>query len=543
MRGIYLQVLVVLFCRIGITYHFQLMILHSNNINFHFEESPDKTGGAGRVMYLLNKYRREAEEGRGPPVLYLNTGDNFSPSQFFSKDSGDTIADYLNILKPDAVCLGNHDLNVGIMNLTRFLQQLQVPVVTANINFGNQQILKEYVKPSRVVYINKHKIGIVGTTTAQQKIPFLPKSISIRDEILSLQKECSKLHKLKVKIVIVISHAGIQVDKMIAKFVDHVDVIVGSGGRYAEGRWQQQYVVRKTKDKYVPIIRDEGLMTSLGMFKVMFNQIGNVIEHAGRLIFLHNKIPQDSEVLHLTNRIVEKDVEFGKPLSELNPLCSYRECSFANYIADTLVDYKSIDYHENIKGKGWTDYPVAMINAGLVRRGFTRNTTISNELLKRRILYYDSYVYLKINGCYIKQAIREGTNYYGYPTGYYLQFSGIHVAYNFTTIDLKHRIINITIRCGQCAVPSYSAMEDNREYSIIVNFLTYRALSVLHKKRNSRSMGYSPIGHILRKFMHDNKEICPEEDDRIRVERAGQLQQDLLLFCIIFIFIFILILN
>ncbi|KAK9695055.1 hypothetical protein QE152_g33128 [Popillia japonica] len=140
-----LQVLVVLFSQFEESYYLELTLLHSNNINFCFEETSDKTGGAARVLYYVKKYRKEAEEGNSPPVIYVNIGDNFSANRYNTGNQWKIIADYLNLLRPDAMCLGNHELNVGVENLTLFLQHLVVPVITANINFGHQHTLQTYI--------------------------------------------------------------------------------------------------------------------------------------------------------------------------------------------------------------------------------------------------------------------------------------------------------------------------------------------------------------------------------------------------------------
>ena len=42
-----------------------------------------------------------------------------------------------------------------------------------------------------------------------------------------MKQEADKLHKAGVKIIIALGHAGISVDKEVARSVDHVDIVVG----------------------------------------------------------------------------------------------------------------------------------------------------------------------------------------------------------------------------------------------------------------------------------------------------------------------------
>lgn len=100
-----------------------LIILHNNDIHARFEQtdkysatcSPDEMvnnqcyGGIARVSELVKRYRKEAEEG-GPHVLYLNAGDTYTGTPWFSIFKDKIVADFLNILKPDAI-VSTHSLH------------------------------------------------------------------------------------------------------------------------------------------------------------------------------------------------------------------------------------------------------------------------------------------------------------------------------------------------------------------------------------------------------------------------------------------------
>ena len=52
-------------------------------------------------------------------------------------------------------------------------------------------------------------------------------NIKFNDIIISVRQEADKLHKAGVKIIIALGHAGIFVDRKVARSVDHVDIVVG----------------------------------------------------------------------------------------------------------------------------------------------------------------------------------------------------------------------------------------------------------------------------------------------------------------------------
>lgn len=93
-----------------------LLILHNNDMHARFEQTdklssacrPDEAiankcyGGFARVSHVLKQYRQEAESG-GTPVLYLNAGDTYTGTPWFSIFKDRIVSEFMNILKPDAI--------------------------------------------------------------------------------------------------------------------------------------------------------------------------------------------------------------------------------------------------------------------------------------------------------------------------------------------------------------------------------------------------------------------------------------------------------
>lgn len=93
-----------------------LLILHNNDMHARFEQTdklssacrPDEAiankcyGGFARVSHVLKQYRQEAESG-GTSVLYLNAGDTYTGTPWFSIFKDHIVSEFMNILKPDAI--------------------------------------------------------------------------------------------------------------------------------------------------------------------------------------------------------------------------------------------------------------------------------------------------------------------------------------------------------------------------------------------------------------------------------------------------------
>lgn len=65
-----------------------------------------------------------------PDNLWLNAGDEFQGTLFYTYYGGEKIAETVNALKFDAMTLGNHEFDGGDEELGEFLQNLTFPVVS-----------------------------------------------------------------------------------------------------------------------------------------------------------------------------------------------------------------------------------------------------------------------------------------------------------------------------------------------------------------------------------------------------------------------------
>lgn len=99
---------------------FDLIILHNNDMHSRFEQIDKLTGscrpedaqanecygGFARVSSIVKHYRQMADNG-GTPVLYLNAGDSYSGTPWFSLFQHKVVSDFMNILRPDAMVCYN----------------------------------------------------------------------------------------------------------------------------------------------------------------------------------------------------------------------------------------------------------------------------------------------------------------------------------------------------------------------------------------------------------------------------------------------------
>lgn len=94
-----------------------LVILHNNDMHARFEQTdkfsakchPDEIiankcyGGFARVSYVLKEHRKAAESSGQAALLYLNAGDTYTGTPWFTIFKDQIVSEFMNLLKPDAI--------------------------------------------------------------------------------------------------------------------------------------------------------------------------------------------------------------------------------------------------------------------------------------------------------------------------------------------------------------------------------------------------------------------------------------------------------
>ena len=207
-----------------------LTILHTNDTHsalFPFGPG-DYYGGIARMSHLIKMLR-----SRNAHVLALNAGDVFVGSFEFNKYLGYPELRIMQNLY-DGMCLGNHELDLGIDALTGVLsgvipqdQPIALPVLCANIDLSSYPDLNSMIKPSLIKEIGGMKIGIIGVvnTDAQNYSPEV--GALLTDPFQAAGVQAATLRAQGCNIVICVSHLGKVYDVAGLSQVPGIDIIVG----------------------------------------------------------------------------------------------------------------------------------------------------------------------------------------------------------------------------------------------------------------------------------------------------------------------------
>ena len=222
-----------------------LTILHTNDEHSAFvpflthDEPQQALGSLARLATVVKTIRAE-KEAVDEPVLLLSAGDYL----------GETAYGWLSILGEaaelevmqaigyDAVTIGNHEYDFGLDVLAHYFQtagypeaNAQMPILAANTQSPSDSALaaEQLFLPSVIKMMdNGLKVGIFGLIGEDAvSVTSDPGETVFQDMFSVAQAQVDDLRQQGADIIIALTHAGIDEDKLLAAQVEGIHLIVG----------------------------------------------------------------------------------------------------------------------------------------------------------------------------------------------------------------------------------------------------------------------------------------------------------------------------
>lgn len=209
----------------------KLVLLHSNDMHGDFlTEQIDENlvGGVSMLSGYINKVRREEKN-----VLYAIAGDMFRGSIIDSEFQGLSTIEIMNMLAPDVVTLGNHEVDYGLAHLLFIEKCATFPII--NANFHIQTNGARLFQPFKIIEIDGMKILFIGILTEEvlamtKKDGLIGTFVNINEAAEEVGRICNTYNSIDIDFTVLLTHIGFEEDKKLAAMLDPswgVDVIIG----------------------------------------------------------------------------------------------------------------------------------------------------------------------------------------------------------------------------------------------------------------------------------------------------------------------------
>lgn len=318
----------------------KLTVLHFNDFHAawrpigHVSAAGELDGewsGAATIAARLKKFR-----AADPNCLVLFGGDMFLANPIDSRTQGASTVKLMNLLKPDAACLGNHEFDYGRARLEELMAKLQYPLLAANVtDAGGGNLFKASV----VIEKNGLRILVVGLFPVSGRRYYEEDHDLKISEALAAVKKAVAAATGDHDLTIVLSHLGRDEDEQLAKALPAalgVDLIVGAHTHEA--------IESIDRALPIPVVQAGANGEYLGRLELEVDAERNCLAKMAEyelLPTLTAGITPDPAVQAMLKTELAAIAPMLAPVAELaDPLTFSRteECRLGNFVADAFAD-------------------------------------------------------------------------------------------------------------------------------------------------------------------------------------------------------------
>ena len=320
-----------------------------NSIKADFFYVNDIHGQVPKMERLVTASRAfdEFVKTRGTDTFKVSAGDIMLGQH---KQTNLSAINFMNTAGITLSTIGNHELDKGIRPFKEFIQKSKTQFLGTNMNFPQGK--DDKIVPVVVKEVNGHKYGFLGiqpsSLTARIKDASYMEGVTIdspEQTIKELQEHIDKLKEQGIDKIILLSHAGIDYDKKIAKGLDGLDIIIGghSHDLILDAKKGENLVTSKSGEPV--IITQAGRDgNNFGVLSVEFDEKG-VLKNVQNSVFDTMKYEKSLVMTTLTDLLFGKPQVIGtvavappmpkSPLTEENP--------YADLLADAIRKEMNVD--------------------------------------------------------------------------------------------------------------------------------------------------------------------------------------------------------
>lgn len=435
-----------------------LTILHINDSHSTLEAIGPRDanlkgtlGGISRVAMLAGITKTTE-----PNVLFLHAGDISIGDVFFNKFFQVPELQILSALGLDAMTLGNHEFDLGPDVLLGSLQYSfpdpndAFPLLSANTDFTAIPDLQSYIKEYLIKDYGNAKVGIFGLTTPATNLQSNPSPAIVSEDIGTIAGTMvATLKAAGCNVIILLSHLGVDLDKMIASNVPGINVIVGGHDHYV---YDEPILITDPLGGTTWIVQARSNYLYAGKMKlVVDNDDIQLLDY--QLIPIDESIPQEPNIQGIVDGMISEIESFyGIPFFT-------QPYGYANsYIEEEAKDLLNLGAHDTPAGnlvadafRSYTSTNIALQAGGSMALPLWPGTFTAGDLFRVNGYGFNlentlgfQLVTFDFTGMDILTGLEFGLSEIEMNDEFMLQVSGMEYAYDGTK-PAGERLVDVKI--------------------------------------------------------------------------------------------------
>ncbi|CAI6331949.1 unnamed protein product [Periconia digitata] len=436
--------------------NYNISFFHVNDVHAHLDvfsssgtdcTRPERGcfGGYSRIKATIDEQRAKYDDS-----LWLNVGDEFQGTLFYTYYGGEVIAKTLNQLGFDAMTLGNHEFDGGDDMLGDFIANLtNIPIISANIHSDHPKLNKT-IKPYQI--FPDKGLAVIGVTTETTPGISKPSNLTtFSDSIEAVQNAIDEIKATtNITRIAAITHIGYDKDKELAAAVSGLQLIMGGHSHTllgdmegAEGDYPT--IVQNKDGDEVFIVTAYRWGEYVGYIDVTYDVNGKILAYHGAPHHMTNTTKYDETLQAQIDEWRKPFAEFAAEVLGVSNVvldqttCQQQECLLGDFMADAMYSYRK-SANDNVA--------FAIINAGGVRATIDEGDITRGEVLTS-FPFGNAIVEIKLPGSdlwdVLEGIVSKVNVQNGRPVTSFLQISqGIKIEYNPANAN-GTKLVSVTI--------------------------------------------------------------------------------------------------
>ncbi|HZK57631.1 MAG TPA: bifunctional UDP-sugar hydrolase/5'-nucleotidase [Clostridia bacterium] len=413
-------------------------MIHSNDLHGDFmakEENNELLGGVSMLSGYVSKVRKEEKN-----VVYVIAGDMFRGSVIDSEYKGISTIEIMNMLSPDVVTVGNHEVDYGLAHLLFLEKCANFPIINANMYITtNHARLFESHKILKIDGMNVLFIGIltreVIAQTKQDKL--IGSIVDINEAVKEVGKICNSYKSEDIDFTVLLTHIGTEADKELAANLDPrwgVDLIIGGHSH--------TFLEQPIEVAGIPIAQAAYGTSQIGRFDIIVDtDLNSIDSYTWELIPIHpDTCPRDLQLEKIVRQYKrETEKKYNRVITRFADKYTHpvrnTETELGKLFADAIKDALNVD--------------VVFLGSGSIRGEELGPIVLYQDLIE--ILPYNDEIYrIYVTGEQLRKMVshilREEaffghTEFYQFSRGFRIEYDKENrdlVSLSLNGLEIKH---------------------------------------------------------------------------------------------------------
>jgi len=397
----------------------KLTILHSNDLHGDFvakEADEALIGGVSMLSGYVSKVRKEESN-----TIYAISGDMFRGSLIDSEYKGISTIEIMNMLAPDIVTLGNHEVDYGIAHLLFIEKCAQFPIINANmyLTINHARLFQSH----KILNVGGMKILFIGVLTREvlasaRQDPLVGAFVDVKEAAQEIGKICNVYRTEDIDCTVLLTHIGIESDKELARLLDPrwgVDLIIGGHSH--------TFMEKPQEVAGIPIVQAAYGTAQIGRFDIWLDTDTNSIDHyEWKLIPIEEtECPRDLQLETVINKYKQQtDRKYGRVVTRFADCYTHparnQETVLGKLMADAFKDVLGVD--------------IMFLGSGSIRGEELGPIVLYQDLLQ--IFPYNDEIYrIYVNGNQLRRMVKHilreeaflgHTEFYQFSRGFRIEY-------------------------------------------------------------------------------------------------------------------------